>query len=87
MLELYFWFRFWSYFCQQQVILHPPTKFYDVILICQAGSHSSANLLPVSGLVHTSSNLRKSKTICTSNFDKTSQSTAEILLLSVPENK
>ena len=62
-----------------------PRQSYDVISIFQDGGRGIVILLPLSFFVIRSS--ERSKSTCMPNFGAISQSTAEILLLPVYENK
>ena len=82
MLEFYFRFRFWPYCHRRYVIRHQPTNFYLNWTIGDGIVTSTSGFQFGHG-----SHSRKSKTICTPNFDKIFQLTADVLLLPVSENK
>ena len=98
-LEFYFRFWFWPYCRYLHVIPHRPTIFYtnwtigDGVVTSYRFSRwreITAHLLPVWSwltLKKVHKFLNNYETICTPNFDKIFQTTAEILLLLVSENK
>ena len=95
MLKFYFRFRFWHFHCHRHVILHWPTKFYANWMIADGVTTSYwfhkmaaiASQICFGFLFGHVWHLRMSKAISIPNFDQISESAAEILLLSVSENK
>ena len=98
MLEFYFRFWFLRLRHNRHVILHLPSKFCSNRTICDRvmTSYPFFNTVATASQLRKSTSgfgfrdfahLRRSKSTCTLYFRVTSQSAAEILLLSVSENK
>ena len=93
--KFYFRFRFWTFYRHFHVILHWRNKFYPnwtiterVMTLCRFLKMAAIqSQIYFRVLVYYVSPSGSRRSICVSNFDQISQSTAKILLLPVAENK